>query len=128
MTLETNLHTTPSPPPAADASSYLEALIRFIPEPVLPPEDDYSQVLGILRAARPFLDNDRDWLLPNIALLEEQLLVYDILLDRLHTALEVLEAYRAMIQRVSKEFSSTLVLVSPNRTVASARTGKVLTL
>ncbi len=102
------LHTTPSPPPAADASSYLEAFIRSIPEPVLPPEDDYSQVLGILRATRPLLDDNRDWILPNIALLEGQLPVYDTLIDRLYTALEVLETYRATIHRVSKDFSSTL--------------------
>ncbi|SJK98764.1 uncharacterized protein ARMOST_02033 [Armillaria ostoyae] len=108
MTLETNLRTTPSPPPAADASSYLKAFIRLIPEPVLPPEDDYSQVLSILRATRPLLENDRDWILPNIALLEGQLPVYDTLIDRLHAAVEELEAYRATIQRVSKEFSSTI--------------------
>ncbi len=34
--------------------------------------------------------------------------MYDTLIDRLHTAVEELETYRATIQRVSKEFSSTL--------------------
>ncbi|SJK98767.1 uncharacterized protein ARMOST_02036 [Armillaria ostoyae] len=108
MNMETNLHTTPSPPPAADALSCLEAFIHSIPQPVLPPEEDQSQVLGILRATRPLLDNDRDWILPNIALLEGQLPVYDTLIDRLHAAVEELETYRATIQRISKEFSSTL--------------------
>ncbi|KAK0237719.1 hypothetical protein EDD85DRAFT_554727 [Armillaria nabsnona] len=108
MTLETNLHTTLTPPPAADAISYWDAFIHSIPQPVLPPEKDYSQVLGVLRATRPLLDDDRGWILPNIALLEGQLPVYDALINRLHTAVEELETYRATIQRVSKEFSSTL--------------------
>ncbi|PBK90139.1 hypothetical protein ARMGADRAFT_1167018 [Armillaria gallica] len=108
MTPETNLHTAMTPPPAADAISYWDAFIHSVPQPVLPPEYDYSQVLGILRATRPLLDNDRDWIRPNIALLEGQLPVYDTLIDRLHTAVEELETYRATIQRVLKEFSSTL--------------------
>ncbi len=86
----------------------MEAFIRLIPEPVLPPEDDYSQVLGILRATRPLLGNDRDWILPNIAFLLGQLLVYDILLDRLHTALEVLAAYRAMVKSLER------ILIDPS--------------
>ncbi|KAK0452594.1 hypothetical protein EV421DRAFT_1769873 [Armillaria borealis] len=106
--IPSHLHTTPSPPPAADALSCLEAFIHSIPQLVLPPEEDQSQVLGILRATRPLLDNDRDWILPNIALLEGQLPVYDTLIDRLHAAVEELETYRATIQRISKEFSSTL--------------------
>ncbi len=64
--------------------------------------------MGVLRATRPLLDDDHDWILPNIALLEGQLPVYDTLIDRLNTAVEELETYRATIQRVSKEFSSTL--------------------
>ncbi|PBK68772.1 hypothetical protein ARMSODRAFT_1004612 [Armillaria solidipes] len=108
MTPETNLHTTAAPPPAADAVSSWDTFVDSIPQPVLPPEDDYSQVLGILRGTRPLLDSDRDWILPDIALLEGQLPVYNTLIDRLHAAVEELETYRATIQRVLKEFSSTL--------------------
>ncbi|PBK90102.1 hypothetical protein ARMGADRAFT_1014742 [Armillaria gallica] len=108
MSLETNLHTTPAPPAASDALASCDAFIHSVPQPILPSEYDYSQVLGILRATRPLLDNDRDWILPNIALLEGQLAVYDTLINRLHTAVEELETYRATIQRVSKELSSTL--------------------
>ncbi|KAK0237721.1 hypothetical protein EDD85DRAFT_1022935 [Armillaria nabsnona] len=108
MSLETNLHTTPAPPAASDALSSWDAFIHSVPPPVLPPEYDYSRVLGILRATRPLLDNDPDWIRPNIALLEGQLPVYDTLIDRLHTAVEELETCRATIRRVSKEFSSTL--------------------
>ncbi|KAK0452601.1 hypothetical protein EV421DRAFT_2031166 [Armillaria borealis] len=111
MTLETNLHTTPAPPPAADALSSWDAFldsIPLLPQPVLPSESEYSQVLGILRATRPLLDNDRDWIPPNIALLEGQLPVYETLIDRLDTALEELQALRDMMREVSKEFPSTL--------------------
>ncbi|KAK0220427.1 hypothetical protein IW262DRAFT_1461690 [Armillaria fumosa] len=109
MTQETNSRaTTPSPPLAADALSHLKAFIRSIPEPVFPPEENYSQVLDILRATRPLLDGDRDWILPDVALLEGQLPMYDTLIDQLHTALRELQVYRNMIQNLSKEFSSTL--------------------
>ncbi|PBK90106.1 hypothetical protein ARMGADRAFT_305111 [Armillaria gallica] len=108
MTQETNSCATPFPPPSADALSCLHAFIDSIPEPVFPSDDNYSLAIDILRATRPLLDDDRDWILPNIALLEGQLPVYDTLIDRLWTVLTALDAYRANIQRVSKEFSSTL--------------------
>ncbi|KAK0459924.1 hypothetical protein IW261DRAFT_1536146 [Armillaria novae-zelandiae] len=108
MTQETNSRATPSLPSAGDASSHLKAFIHSIPEPVFPPEEDYSLALDILRAARPLFDGDRDWILPDIARLEEQLPVYDTLLDRLYTALRVLQVHRDTIQSMSKEFSSTL--------------------
>ncbi|KAK0220429.1 hypothetical protein IW262DRAFT_1023827 [Armillaria fumosa] len=107
MALETSFHTMPTSP-AADAFSYWDAFIHSIPQPALPPENDYSQVLGILRATRPLLDSDRDWILPNIAHLEGQLPIYNTLMNRLQTAFKELKTYRATIQRVSKEFSSTL--------------------
>ncbi|SJK98771.1 uncharacterized protein ARMOST_02040 [Armillaria ostoyae] len=107
MTLETNLHTTPSPP-VSDVLSCLDAFICSIPEPVFPPDDVYPVVWSILRATRPLLDDDRDWILPGIALLDEQLPVYDTLIDRLSVALIKLEASRATIREVSEEFSSTL--------------------
>ncbi len=84
------------------------AFIDSIPEPVFPPGENYSLAFDVLRATRPLLENDRDWILPNIALLEGPLPVYETLIDRLWMVLEVLDVYRANIQRVSKEFSSTL--------------------
>ncbi|KAK0494556.1 hypothetical protein EDD18DRAFT_1333100 [Armillaria luteobubalina] len=110
MVPETDLHTTPTSP-AADALSYWDGFIHSIPQPVLPPENDCSQMLGILRATRPLLDSDRDWILPNIAHLESQLPIYDSLMNRLQTVFKELKTYRATIQRVSKEFSSTLAPV-----------------
>ncbi|KAK0237731.1 hypothetical protein EDD85DRAFT_555062 [Armillaria nabsnona] len=108
MTQETNLRATPSPPPAADALSCLHAFIDSIPEPVFPSDDNYSLAIDILRATRPLLDDDRNWILPDIALLEGQLPVYDTLIDRLWTVLTALDAYRTNIQKVSEELSSTL--------------------
>ncbi|KAK0452599.1 hypothetical protein EV421DRAFT_2015406 [Armillaria borealis] len=108
MTPETNSHTTPAPPLAADVVSSWDTFVHSIPQPVLPPEDDYSQVLGILRGTRPLLDSDRDWILPGVALLEGQLPVYDTLIDGLDKALKDLQVWRLMMQEVSKEFSSTL--------------------
>ncbi|KAK0494557.1 hypothetical protein EDD18DRAFT_1355292 [Armillaria luteobubalina] len=108
MTEETNSRATPSPPPAADVLSHLKAFIRSIPDPVFPPEADYSQVLDILRATRPLLDGDGDWILPGVALLEGQLPMYDTLIDQLQATLGELQVYRDTIQSISEEFSSTL--------------------
>ncbi len=92
----------------ADALSSWDTFVDSLPQAVLPPEDDYSQVLDILRGTRPLLDSDRDWILPGIALLEGQLPVYDTLIDRLDKALHDLQVWCLMMQDVSKEFSSTL--------------------
>ncbi len=53
-------------------------------------------------------DTNHDWILPNITLLEGQLLAYDTLIARLCTAVEELKGYRHAIQIVSKRFSSIL--------------------
>ncbi len=53
-----------------DAMLHLDAVAHSIPEPVLPPNSLNSQISGILRATRPFLDTDRDWILQNIEVLE----------------------------------------------------------
>ncbi|KAK0458103.1 uncharacterized protein EV420DRAFT_1764575 [Desarmillaria tabescens] len=106
MNLETNSHATPAS--AADALSHLDAFTRSIPKPVFPPDAIDPLVSGILRATRPLLDTDPDWILPNIALLEGQLHVYDTLIDQLYTVFEELETYRDAIQVVSTQFSSTL--------------------
>ncbi|KAK0452605.1 hypothetical protein EV421DRAFT_2031170 [Armillaria borealis] len=107
MNLETSLPTTPTPR-AADTSSYLDAFIHSIPKPAFPSDEVYPLVTDILRATRPLLDADHDWILPNIALLEGQLLAYNTLIDRLCTVVEELKGYRHAIQIVSKRFSSIL--------------------
>ncbi|KAK0457134.1 uncharacterized protein EV420DRAFT_1644289 [Desarmillaria tabescens] len=68
---------------ATDAMFHLDAVAHSVPEPVFPPENLNSHVSGILRATRPFLDTDHDWILPNIEDLQQQVSVYDTLLDRI---------------------------------------------
>lgn len=65
------------------AMLHLDAVSRSIPQPVLPPKALNSQISGILRAIRPSLDTDRDLILQNIEVLEQQLPVYDALLNRI---------------------------------------------
>ena len=67
-----------------DAMFHLDAVARSIPEPVFPPDALNSDVSDILRATRPFLDTDRDWIPQNIEVLEQQLSVYDALLTDTH--------------------------------------------
>ncbi|KAK0220430.1 hypothetical protein IW262DRAFT_1461693 [Armillaria fumosa] len=114
MKQETSLPTTPSPG-AADAS-YVDAFIHSIPKPAFPPDEVYPLVTDILRATRPLLDTDHDWILPNIAFLEGQLLTYETLIDRLCTVVEELMDYHHAIQMVSKRFSSVL---APTRRLPS---------
>ncbi|SJK98728.1 uncharacterized protein ARMOST_01997 [Armillaria ostoyae] len=68
---------------ATDAMLHLDAVERSVPEPIFPPDALNSEVSGILRATRPFLDTDPDWILPNIEGLQRQVSVYDTLLDRI---------------------------------------------
>ncbi|KAK0192948.1 hypothetical protein F5146DRAFT_1223008 [Armillaria mellea] len=108
MTLEKNLRTAPATPPAADALSYLDAFIHSIPKPVSPPDEVYPLVTDILRATRPIIDTDNDWIPPNIALLEGQLSTYETLIDQLCTVVEELKGHRHAIETDYKRFSSIL--------------------
>ncbi|KAK0237715.1 hypothetical protein EDD85DRAFT_1022928 [Armillaria nabsnona] len=107
MNLETSLPTMPIPG-TADASSYLDAFMHSLPKPTFPPDGVYPLVTDILRATRPLLDTDHDWIHPNIALLEGQLPMYDTLIDRLYTIVEELEGHREAIQVAWMQFSSIL--------------------
>ncbi|SJK98773.1 uncharacterized protein ARMOST_02042 [Armillaria ostoyae] len=93
---------------ATDAMLHLDAVARSIPEPVLPPNALNSQISGILRATRPFLDTDRDSILQNIEVLEEQLSVYDAFLDRIDQVRSEIQRRRDVVQRSMATHSSTL--------------------
>ncbi|KAK0192946.1 hypothetical protein F5146DRAFT_1136763 [Armillaria mellea] len=93
---------------AIDAMLHLDAVARSIPEPVLPPKALNSQISGILRATRPFLDTDHDWILRNIEDLQEQISVYDALLDRIDEVKMEIHNRRDAVQRSMAAYSSTL--------------------
>ncbi|PBK90144.1 hypothetical protein ARMGADRAFT_969384, partial [Armillaria gallica] len=95
---------------ATDAMFHLNAVARSIPEPVLPPNALNSQISGILRATRPFLDTDRDRILQNIEVLEQQLSVYDALLNRIDEVSVRLEiqSHRNAVHKSMAAYSSTL--------------------
>ncbi len=95
--------------------------MHSIPKPAFPPDGVNPLVTDILRATRPLLDTDHDWILPNIALLEGQLPVYDTLIDRLYTIVEELESHREAIQVAWMQFSSILAPIRrlPNKVLRS---------
>ncbi|KAK0220177.1 hypothetical protein IW262DRAFT_1494317 [Armillaria fumosa] len=57
---------------ATNAMFHLDAAARSVPEPTFPPDALNSDVSDILRATRPFLDTDRDVIIPNIEDLRRQ--------------------------------------------------------
>ncbi|PBK90097.1 hypothetical protein ARMGADRAFT_934713, partial [Armillaria gallica] len=87
---------------------HLDAVAHSIPEPVLPPKSLNSQISGILRATQPFLDTDHDWILQNIEVLEQQLSVYDALLDRIDKVRSGIQNRRDTVHRFMATYSSTL--------------------
>ncbi|PBK68770.1 hypothetical protein ARMSODRAFT_192552 [Armillaria solidipes] len=87
---------------------HLDAVARSIPEPVLPPKALNSQISGILRATRPFLDTDRDQILQNIEVLEQQLSVYDALLNRIDEVRLEVQNHRDAVHKSMTAYSSTL--------------------
>ncbi len=93
---------------AADAMYHLDAVAHSVQELVLPPDALNSQISGILRATRPFLDTDRDWILQNIELLRSQLSVYDALLNRIDDVRLEIQRRRDAVHRSMAAYSSTL--------------------
>ncbi|SJK98763.1 uncharacterized protein ARMOST_02032 [Armillaria ostoyae] len=93
---------------ATDAMLHLDAVARSIPEPVLPLNALNSQISGILRATRPFLDTDRDWILQNIEIVEQQLPVYDALLKRIDEVRLDMQRHRDAVHKSMTAYSSTL--------------------
>ncbi|KAK0237716.1 hypothetical protein EDD85DRAFT_554694 [Armillaria nabsnona] len=93
---------------ATDAMFHLDAVARSISEPVLLPNALNSQISEILRATRPFLETDRDWILQNIEVLEQQLSVYDALLNRIDEVRSEMQSHRDAAQKSMAAYSSTL--------------------
>ncbi|PBK90103.1 hypothetical protein ARMGADRAFT_1032688 [Armillaria gallica] len=81
-------------------------MAHSIPEPVLPPNSLNSQISGILRATRPFLDTDRDWILQNI-----ELSVYDALLKRIDEIRSEIQSHRDAVHKSMAAYSSTLARI-----------------
>ncbi|KAK0474146.1 hypothetical protein IW261DRAFT_1610585 [Armillaria novae-zelandiae] len=88
---------------------HLDAVARSVPDPVLPPNALDSQISGILHAMRLFLDTDRDWILLNIEVLQQQISVYDALLDRIDEVRVEVEHRRDVAHKSMASYSSTLV-------------------
>ncbi|PBK90114.1 hypothetical protein ARMGADRAFT_305320 [Armillaria gallica] len=93
---------------ATDAMFHLDAVARSAPEPVPPPSTLNSQISGILRATRSFLDTDRDWILQNIEDLQQQISVYDALLDRMDEVRSEMQRRRDTVQKSMAAYSSAL--------------------
>ncbi|KAK0452583.1 hypothetical protein EV421DRAFT_913383 [Armillaria borealis] len=93
---------------ATDAVFHLDAVARSAPEPLLPPNALNSQVSGILRATRPLLDTDRSWILQNIEDLQQQISVYDALLDRIDEVRLEMQRRRDTVHKSMAAYSSTL--------------------
>ncbi|KAK0431171.1 uncharacterized protein EV420DRAFT_1773092 [Desarmillaria tabescens] len=91
-----------------DVMLHLDAVARSIPEPVFPPEDLNSHVSGILRATRPLLDTDHDWIFPNIEVLQQQISVYDTLLDRIDEIRSGVQSRRDAVKKSLAAYASTL--------------------
>ncbi|KAK0452566.1 hypothetical protein EV421DRAFT_911304 [Armillaria borealis] len=91
-----------------DAMFHLDAVARSVPEPVLPPDTLNFHISGILRATRPFLDTDHDWILPNIEVLQQQISMYDALLDRIDEIRSEMQSHRDVVHKSLVAYSSTL--------------------
>ncbi len=94
---------------ATDAMFHLDAVARSVPEPISPPDSLNAEVSGILRATRPFLDTDPDWILPNIEGLQQQVSVYDTLLDRIDEIRSEVQSRRDAVHKTMVSYSSMLV-------------------
>ncbi|KAK0452555.1 hypothetical protein EV421DRAFT_911037 [Armillaria borealis] len=91
-----------------DAMFHLDAVARSVPEPVLPPDTLNSQISGILRATRPFLDTDHEWIPQNIEVLQQQISLYDTLLDRIDEIRSDMQRHRDAVHKSMVAYSSTL--------------------
>ncbi|KAK0449766.1 uncharacterized protein EV420DRAFT_1646764 [Desarmillaria tabescens] len=87
---------------------HLDAVTHSVPEPVFPHKDLNSRVSGLLRATRPLLDTDNDWIIPNIEDLQQQVSVYDTLLDRIDEIRSKVQSHRDAVQKSLADYASTL--------------------
>ncbi|PBK68897.1 hypothetical protein ARMSODRAFT_1019471 [Armillaria solidipes] len=90
---------------------HLDAVARSVPEPVFPPDTLDVQIPAILRATRPFLDTDRDWMISNVTDLQRQVSVYDALLNRIDEIRSEVQSRRDAVHKVMVVYSSTLAPV-----------------
>ncbi|KAK0452485.1 hypothetical protein EV421DRAFT_1769184 [Armillaria borealis] len=96
---------------ATNAMFHLDAVARSVPEPVFPPDTLDVQIPAILRATRPFLDTDRDWMISNVTDLQRQVSVYDALLNRIDEIRSEVQSRRDAVHKVMVVYSSTLAPV-----------------
>ncbi|PBK68912.1 hypothetical protein ARMSODRAFT_914109 [Armillaria solidipes] len=94
-----------------NAMFHLDAAARSIPEPTFPPDALNDHIPAILRATRPFLDTDRDWIIPNIDDLRQQVSVYDTLLDRIDEIRSEVQSRRDAVHKAMVVYSSALAPV-----------------
>ncbi|KAK0470501.1 hypothetical protein IW261DRAFT_1004093 [Armillaria novae-zelandiae] len=90
---------------------HLDAAAQSVPDPTFPPDPLNSDVSDILRATRPFLDTDRDWIIPNIEDLRRQVSVYDNLLNRIDEIRSKVQRRHDAVQKAMVVYSSTLAPV-----------------
>ncbi|KAK0459930.1 hypothetical protein IW261DRAFT_344100 [Armillaria novae-zelandiae] len=93
---------------ATDALFHLNAVARSAPEPSLPPSALNSRVSGILRATRTLLDTDRGWILQNIEDLQQQISVYDVLLQHIDEVRSDMQRRRDTVHKSMAAYSSAL--------------------
>ncbi len=93
---------------STDVMFHWDAAARSAPEPVLPSNALNSQISGILRATRPFLDTDCDRIPQNIEDLQQQISVYDALLDRVDEVRLEMQRRRDTVQKSMAVYSSAL--------------------
>lgn len=96
---------------ATNVMFHLDAAARSIPEPTFPSDALNSDVSDILRATRPFLDTDRDVIIPKIEDLRRQVSIYDTLLNRIDEIRSEVQSRRNAVQKAMSVYSSTLAPV-----------------
>ncbi|SJK98637.1 uncharacterized protein ARMOST_01905 [Armillaria ostoyae] len=94
-----------------NAMFHLDAAARSIPEPTFPPDALNDHIPAILRATRPFLDTDRDWIIPNIDDLRQQVSGYDTFLNRIDVIRSEVQSRRDAVHKAMVVYSSTLAPV-----------------
>ncbi|SJK98652.1 uncharacterized protein ARMOST_01921 [Armillaria ostoyae] len=96
---------------ATNPMFHLDAAAQSVPEPVFPPDALNDHIPAILRATRPFLDTDRDWMISNVRDLQRQVSVYDALLNRIDEIRSEVQSRRDAVHKAVVVYSSTLAPV-----------------
>ncbi|KAK0495797.1 hypothetical protein EDD18DRAFT_1463029 [Armillaria luteobubalina] len=93
---------------ATNAMFHLDAVARFVPEPVFPPDALNYVISDILRATQPFLDADGDLKIPNIEDLRRQVLIYDTLLNHIDEIISELQSHRDAVHKATLMYAYML--------------------